>query len=151
MKEKIKRFRRILRVRELNRNMIQKKLAELKQREQKVLDRLRELRDQKAGYLDTFNNISAKSVNIDVIRRASEDIMRIEEGIKRGIVEVLKLKQVIKRADSELIESHKEVKKIELHLEKLGIELDLNLKLEEQKVVDDMAAISYSRKKGRSI
>lgn len=148
MREKIKRFKRIQRVRELNRDLIQKKLLELKERETKLLNTLRIFRDQKEAYITVFHDVSTKGVSIDVIKRANEDIVRVEKNIKRGIIEVFKLRKKIETANSELIESHKEVKKIELHLENLGTQLDLDSKLEEQKVVDDIATILYSRKKG---
>lgn len=146
MRDRIARFKTVLKTKEMARDEVQRKLADLRSLEDGLLARLKTLRDDKQAYMDRFCEVARGGVTIELLRISNEDIYRTEIYIKRGIVDLLQLRKRIEEAEAELIERHKEVRKVELYLDQMVLEWKREKARQEQKTVDDIAGILYDRK-----
>ncbi len=146
MRDRIARFRRILKAREMARNLIQKQMADLVAQESDLIEKLRQLRDEKQLYMDRFSQVAKGSVTIEELRISSEDISRTEDHIKAGIVEIFHLRKRIEQVEAVLVERHKDVRKVEMYLEQMVMQWEKELNRRDQIVVDDMAGILHDRK-----
>ncbi|SMG37704.1 flagellar export protein FliJ [Dethiosulfovibrio salsuginis] len=146
MRERIGRFRRILKAREMARDLIQKQMADLRAQENALIDKLKKLRDEKQLYMDRFSQVAQGQVTIDELRISSEDISRTEDHIKEGIVEIFHLRKRIDQVEAILVERHKDVRKVEMYLEQMILQWEKEMNRRDQIVVDDMAGILHDRK-----
>ena len=146
MRERIGRFRRILKAREMARDLIQKQMADLRAQENALIDKLKKLRDEKQLYMDRFSQVAQGYVTIDELRISSEDISRTEDHIKEGIVEIFHLRKRIDQVEAVLVERHRDVRKVEMYLEQMTLQWEKELNRRDQIVVDDMAGILHDRK-----
>lgn len=146
MREKIARFKRILKAREMARDLVQKQMADLKVQEDLLIGKLRGLRDEKQLYMDLFSDIARGTVTIEELRIGSEDISRTEDRIKSGIVEIFHLRKRIDQVEEILVERHRDVLKVEMYLEQMTSQWEKELNRRDQIVVDDMAGILHERK-----
>lgn len=146
MRDRIARFKRILKAREMARDMIQKQMADLRAKEDALLERLKQLRDEKQLYMDRFSQVARGTVTIEDLRISSEDISRTEDHIKTGIIEIFHLRKRIDQVEAVLVERHKDVRKVEMYLEQMELQWEKELNRRDQIVVDDMAGILHDRK-----
>nr|WP_321500098.1 flagellar FliJ family protein [uncultured Dethiosulfovibrio sp.] len=146
MRERIGRFRRILKAREMARDLVQKQMADLRAQENALIDKLKKLRDEKHLYMERFSQVAQGHVTIDELRISSEDISRTEDHIKEGIVEIFHLRKRIDQVEAILVERHKDVRKVEMYLDQMIIQWEKEMNRRDQIVVDDMAGILHDRK-----
>ncbi len=146
MRERIGRFRRILKAREMARDLVQKQMADLRAQENALIDKLKKLRDEKQLYMDRFSQVAQGYVTIDELRISSEDISRTEDHIKEGIVEIFHLRKRIDQVEAVLVERHRDVRKVEMYLDQMVLQWEKELNRRDQIVVDDMAGILHDRK-----
>ncbi|NCC97772.1 MAG: hypothetical protein EOM02_13170 [Synergistales bacterium] len=146
MRERIARFRRILKAREMARDLVQKQMADLRAQENDLIEKLKQLRDEKQLYMDRFSQVAKGTVTIEELRISSEDISRTEDHIKEGIVEIFHLRKRIEQVEAVLVERHKDVRKVEMYLEQMVLQWEKELNRRDQIVVDDMAGILHDRK-----
>ncbi len=146
MRDRIARFRRILKAREMARDLIQKQMADLMAQENDLIEKLKQLRDEKQLYMDRFSQVAKGTVTIEELRISSEDISRTEGHIKVGIVEIFHLRKRIEQVEAVLVERHKDVRKVEMYLEQMVMQWEKELNRRDQIVVDDMAGILHDRK-----
>lgn len=146
MKDRIERFRLVLKAKEMARDVVQKELAELKSVEDSLLARLKVLRDEKQIYMDRFCQIAQGGVTIELLRISNEDIYRTETYIKRGILDLLQLRKRIERVEAVLVERHQDVRKVEMYMDQMVLEWEKEKRRKEQIVVDDIAGILHDRK-----
>lgn len=146
MKDRIERFKVVLKSKELARDEVQRKLSDLKSQEDRLLEKLKKLRDEKQAYMDRFCEIAKGGVTIEVLRISNEDIYRTEIYIKRGILDLLQLRKRIEDAEGELLERHKDVRKVEIYMEQMILEWKQEMARQEQNNLDDIAGILYDRK-----
>lgn len=146
MRERIARFRRILKAREMARDLVQKQMADLRVQESDLIEKLKQLRDEKQLYMDRFSQVAKGTVTIEELRISSEDISRTEDHIKEGIVEIFHLRKRIEQVEAVLVERHKDVRKVEMYLEQMVLQWEKELNRRDQIVVDDMAGILHDRK-----
>ncbi|MDD4837146.1 MAG: flagellar FliJ family protein, partial [Dethiosulfovibrio sp.] len=138
MRERIARFRRILKAREMARDLVQKQMADLRVQESDLIEKLKQLRDEKQLYMDRFSQVAKGTVTIEELRISSEDISRTEDHIKEGIVEIFHLRKRIEQVEAVLVERHKDVRKVEMYLEQMVLQWEKELNRRDQIVVDDM-------------
>ena len=146
MRDRIARFRRILKAREMARDLVQKQMADLRAQENDLIEKLKQLRDEKQLYMDRFSQVAQGIVTIEELRIGSEDISRTEDHIKEGIVEIFHLRKRIEQVETVLVERHKDVRKVEMYLEQMVLQWEKELNRRDQIVVDDMAGILHDRK-----
>lgn len=146
MKDRIDRFRKILKAKETARDLVRKELAELKRQEEAFLDHLRELRDEKLEYMRRFENIASGNVTIEGLRIGSEDISRTEDRIKEGIVKVLRLRKKMETVEAALLEKHRDVRKVETYLLQMELQWEKECLRKEQMAVDEIAGMLHHRR-----
>lgn len=146
MKDRIDRFRKILKAKETARDLVRKELAELKRQEEVFLDHLRELRDEKLEYMRRFENIASGNVTIEGLRIGSEDISRTEDRIKEGIVKVLRLRKKMEAVEAALLEKHRDVRKVETYLLQMELQWEKECLRKEQMAVDEIAGMLHHRR-----
>ncbi|MEA3284705.1 MAG: flagellar FliJ family protein [Synergistota bacterium] len=148
MKDRIDRFRKILKAKETARDLVRKELAELKRQEEAFLDHLRELRDEKLEYMRRFENIASGNVTIEDLRIGSEDISRTEDHIKEGIVKVLSLRKKMEAVEAALLERHRDVRKVETYLLQMELQWEKECQRKEQMSIDEIAGMLHHRRSG---
>ncbi len=114
-------------------------------REKALLGLLRKLRDEKQEYICRFAEIASGDVTIEALRIGSEDISRTENRIKQGILDVLRLRKRIEAVEQKLLERHKDVRKVELHLEQMELRWEAEHRRKEQHELDDIAGMRHKR------
>jgi flagellar export protein FliJ len=146
LKDRIDRFRKILKAKETARDLVRKELADLKRQEEAFLGHLRELRDEKLEYMRRFENIASGNVTIEGLRIGSEDISRTEDRIKEGIVKVLRLRKKMEAVEAVLLEKHRDVRKVETYLLQMELQWEKECLRKEQMAVDEIAGMLHNRR-----
>ena len=145
MQQRVKRFNRILSIREDKRREEQAILAAERHEETKVLDRLAALEGEKAEALKEFSKASDRVMSCAELWFNRQFIDAIDTDITKGKVSLNDVRQRIAGTEARLVERHKDVRVMETyidHLKEAAFKEELDA---EQIELDDVATMQFSR------
>ena len=145
MQQRVKRFNRILKIREDKRREEQAILAEERHEEMEVLDRLAALEGEKATALKEFSKNSERAMSATELWFSRQFIDAIDTDISKGKISLNDVRQRILGTEARLVERHKDVRVMETyidHLKEAAFKVELDA---EQIELDDVATMQFSR------
>ncbi|MDR1651155.1 MAG: flagellar FliJ family protein [Synergistaceae bacterium] len=147
MGKEVARFKKVLRVRSVERDITQIELAGHLSEEDAILGRLDEMETKRENALFDFCSGRNETVSPQQLWLERQNIDRIERLLSDGRQELETCRYKIEETKAELLERHQNVQLMERHVNRLEgqafkAELDL-----EQKNLDDIASMRYCRVK----
>ena len=145
MQQRVKRFNRILRIREDRRREEQAILAAERHEETEVLDKLAALEGEKANALKEFSKAGERVMSCSELWFNRQFIDAIDTDISKGKVSLNDVRQRIAGTEARLVERHKDVRVMETyidHLKEAAFKEELDA---EQVELDDVATMQFSR------
>lgn len=147
MHQRIRRFNRILKLREDNRRSEQTLLAEERREEKDVLDRLFSLEGEKSKAVEDFCGCGESTASCSELWFRRQFIDSIEDRIHEGRDSLQDVRQRIAGTEARLVERHRDVRVMETYVDRLRA-VDFQNRMEaEQLELDDVAMVRYSRMK----
>lgn len=154
MHQRIRRFSRILKLREDDRRTEQTLLAAERQEEKNVLDRIFSLKGERARAVEDFCGCARgeNTASCSELWFRRQFIDAIEDRIHEGQDSLQDVRQRIAGTEARLVERHRDVRVMETYVDHLKA-VDFRSRIEgEQLELDDLALGRYSRaKKGAEI
>lgn len=145
MHQRIRRFSRILKLREDDRRNEQTLLAAERQEERDVLNRLSALEGEKTQAIEKFCGCGGKTLSCTELWFQRQSISAIENRITAGKDSLQDVRQRILGTEARLIDRHKDVKIMETYVNQLKV-ADFKEQVEaEQLELDDLAMVQYTR------
>jgi len=147
--QRIRRFNRILKLREDNRRSEQTLLAEERREERDVLDRLFSLEGEKSKAVEDFCGCGCgeSTASCSELWFRRQFIDSIEDRIHEGRDSLQDVRQRIAGTEARLVERHRDVRVMETYVDRLRA-VDFQNRMEaEQLELDDVAMVRYSRMK----
>ena len=145
MYQRVKRFNRILKLREDSRREEQATLASERREELDVLDHLAALEGEKATALREFSTAAKQGMSCTQLWFQRQFIDAIDTDISKGRVSLNDVRQRIAGTEARLVERHKDVRVMETyigHLKEAAFKEELDA---EQIELDDVATMQYAR------
>ncbi|MDR1885284.1 MAG: flagellar FliJ family protein [Synergistaceae bacterium] len=144
------RFRRILHVRAVERDITQGELAGRLKEEWTIQERISAIRKKREDALVDFCSGSDGIVSPQQLWFERQNIDRIERNLRDGAQELEECRVKIEETKAELVERHQNVQLMERYVERLKeredkVSLDL-----EQKNLDDITSMRFNRREGIS-
>lgn len=115
----VKRFSRVLHVREMERQITQGELAEHMKEESSIISRLNVMQEKRDRALDTFCSGSGCVVSPQLLWLERQNIDVMERSLDSGKQELESCRQRIEETKGILVEKHRNVQLMEKHVEKL--------------------------------
>jgi flagellar export protein FliJ len=141
----VKRFRRVLHVREVERQITQGELAERMREESNIITRLDAARAERDRALDDFCSGRDGVISPQQLWFERQSIDVIEQTVDTGKQELESCRQRIEETKGVLVEKHRNVQLMEKHVGKL-VDLDNKRILAvEQKGLDDITSMRFLR------
>lgn len=152
MHQRIRRFNRILKLREDDRRSEQALLAAERQEEKDVMDRLFSLEGEKSRAVEDFCGCGGRTTSCSELWFRRQFIDAIEDRIHEGKDSLREVRQRIAGTEERLVERHRDVRVMETYVDRLKA-ADFRNRIElEQLELDDVAMVRYSRaKKGAEV
>ena len=147
MYQRVKRFNRILKIREDSRREEQAILASERREEMDVLDRLAALETEKTTAVREFSKAGEQGMSGTQLWFQRQFIDAIDTDIARGHVSLNDVRQRIAGTEARLVERHKDVRVMEAyigHLKEAAFKEELDA---EQIELDDVATMQSARVK----
>lgn len=147
MYQRVKRFNRILKIREDSRREEQAILASERREEMDVLDRLAALETEKSSAVKEFSKAGEQGMSGTQLWFQRQFIDAIDTDISKGRVSLNDVRQRIAGTEARLVERHKDVRVMEAyigHLKEAAFKEELDA---EQIELDDVATMQYARVK----
>jgi flagellar export protein FliJ len=147
MGKEVPRFRKVLRVRAVERDITRMELTGRLNEEGEILGRLNEMETKRESALDEFCSGRDGAVSAWQLWLERRDIDRIECDLSDGRQELETCRCKIEETKAELLERHQNVQLMERHvsrLEERAVKKELDL---EQKNLDDIASMRFCRVK----
>ena len=147
MHQRIRRFNRILKLREDDRRSEQALLAAERREEKDVLDRLFSLEGEKSRAVEDFCCCGGRTTSCSELWFRRQFIDAIEDRIHEGEDSLREVRQRIAGTEERLVERHRDVRVMETYVDRLKA-ADFQNRIEvEQLELDDLAMVRYSRAK----
>lgn len=147
MHRRIRKFSRILKLREDDRRSEQSLLAAERQEEKDVLDRLFSLEGERSRALDDFSGCEGGMVSCAELWFRRQFIDVIQDRIHEGNDSLRDVRKRIAETEERLVDRHRDVRIMETYVDRLRT-ADLRNRLHlEQQELDDLAMVHYSRTK----
>ena len=147
MYQRVKRFNRILKIREDSRREEQAILASERREELDVLDRLAALETEKTTAVKEFSKAGEQGMSGTQLWFQRQFIDAIDTDISKGRISLNDVRQRIAGTEARLVERHKDVRVMEAyigHLKEAAFKEELDA---EQIELDDVATMQYARVK----
>ena len=145
MAGEVKRFKRVLHVREVERQITQGELAEKMREESDIMQRLDAIQTERDRALDDFCSDRDSVISPQQLWFERQSIDVIERTLDSGKQELASCRQQIEETKVVLVEKHRNVQLMEKHVEKL-VDRDHKLVLAlEQNNLDDIASKRFIR------
>lgn len=147
MHQRIRRFSRILKLREDDRRSEQTLLAAERQEEKSVLDRLFSLEGEKSKAVEDFCGCGCgeRTASCSELWFRRQFIDAIEDRIHEGKDSLQAVRQRIAGTEARLVERHRDVRVMETYVDRLKA-ADFQNRIEvEQLELDDLATMRYLR------
>jgi flagellar export protein FliJ len=145
MQQRIRRFSRILKLRENDRKTEQVVLAGERREESEVLRSLEILGDEKIQALKSFSGNRDKTCSCAEIWLQRQSIEVLEKHIDRGRKNLDDVQHRIARTEERLTERHRDVRMMEGYVDHLKADARQLSLLAEQSELDDIAVTRYTR------
>lgn len=142
MAAEVKRFSRVLQVREMEREITQSELAAHMQEESTILNKLNDMQAKRDRALDTFCT-GGGVVSPQQLWFERQNIDIIERSLDTGKQELESCRQRIEETKGVLVEKHRNVQLMEKHLEKLMIRDRKIMQAGEQNDLDDITSMRF--------
>ncbi|MCR4819016.1 MAG: flagellar export protein FliJ [Fretibacterium sp.] len=145
MYQRVKRFNRILKIREDSRREEQSILASERREELDVLDRLASLETEKSTAVKEFSKAGEQGMSGTQLWFQRQFIDAIDTDISKGRVSLNDVRQRIAGTEARLVERHKDVRVMEAYIEHLK-EAAFKEELDAEQIeLDDVATMQYAR------
>lgn len=145
MSNELVRFKRVLRVREVEREVSQGELAVKLQEEEDLLERMDLMTTKRDDALSAFCSDKTRVISPQELWFERQNLEIMEKKIDAGRQELADCRVAIEEKKSELLEKHKNVQLMEGFCEKLLERENKKMRKTEQDRLDDIAAIRYLR------
>jgi len=145
MQQRIQRFSRILKLRENYRQEEQIILAEERQEEDEVLNRIDSLSKEKLSAVDAFRGEAERTVSLQEMWLQRQVIDVIEKRISSGNENLRDVRRRIAGTEERLLERHRDVQLMETYVDNLKTDADKELGNVEQIELDDIGVTRYGR------
>jgi len=145
MYPRIQRFNRILKLRENYRKEEQIILAEERQEEDVVLQRLDSLGKEKTSAVDAFRGEAERTVSLQEIWLQRQTIDVIEKHIDIGKENLSDVRRRIAGTEERLLERHRDVRVMETYVDHLKTDAEKEFYDAEQIELDDVGVTRYGR------
>ncbi len=145
MHQRIRRFSRILKLREDDRRSEQTLLAAERQEEKDVLDRLFSLKGERSRAVEDFCGCGERTASCSELWFRRQFIDAIEDRIHEGEDSLQEVRRRIAGTEARLVERHRDVRVMETYVDRLKA-ADFQSRMDhEQLELDDLAMVRYSR------
>ena len=145
MHQRIRRFSRILKLREDDRRSEQTLLAAERQEEKDVLDRLFSLKGERSRAVEDFCGCGERTASCSELWFRRQFIDAIEDRIHEGEDSLQEVRRRIAGTEARLVERHRDVRVMETYVDRLKA-ADFQNRIEvEQLELDDLATMRYLR------
>lgn len=143
MPGEVKRFQKVLHVREVERSITQGELAERMREESTILERLNQMNESRERALTDFCSSRDDLLSPQQLwfERQSIDIM--DRSIDTGRQELETCRRQIEETKDELVEKHRNVQLMERHVDKLRSRDRKLMLAAEQNILDDITSMRY--------
>ena len=147
MHQRIRRFNRILKLREDDRRSEQTLLAEERREEKDVLDRLFSLEGERARAVEDFCGCACgeNAASCSELWFRRQFIDSIQDRIHEGRDSLQDVRQRIAGTEARLVERHKDVRVMETYVDRLKADAFRSRIETEQLELDDLAVVRYVR------
>ena len=145
MQQRIQRFDRILKLRENYRKEEQVILAEERQEEDAVLNRLDSLGKEKLSAVDAFRGEAERTVSLQEMWFQRQTIEVIDKHIDSGRENLSDVRRRIAGTEERLLERHRDVRLMETYVDHLKTDADKEFHNVEQIELDDVGVTRYGR------
>jgi flagellar export protein FliJ len=146
MKGRIHRFERILRTREVERETVQRELTERAEREQTVEENLRCLVSEQSDALGAFCGSGERTLSVGELWFERLSLDQLSSRVRATEEDLRQAQADLKEAEADLVEKHRNVRIMELYVDKLRkgwIQSELKT---EQALLDDLGGIRFRDK-----
>lgn len=145
MAGEVKRFRRVLHIREVERQITQSELAERMREESGILQRLDAIQTERDRALDDFCAGRDAVISPQQMWFERQSIDVIEHTLDSGRQELASCRQQIEETKVVLVEKHRNVQLMEKHVEKLVDRDNRQRLVAEQNNLDDITSMRFLR------
>lgn len=145
MAGEVKRFKRVLHVREVEREITQGELAEHMREESNILQRLDVIQTERDRALDDFCSGRDAVISPQQMWFERQNIDVIERTLDSGRQELASCRQQIEETKVVLVEKHRNVQLMEKHVERLVDRDNQQMLAVEQKNLDDITSMRFLR------
>jgi len=145
MYPRIQRFNRILKLRENYRQEEQIILAEEKQEEDSVLNRLDSLGKEKLNAVDAFRGETERTISLQEMWFQRQAIDVIDKHIDSGKENLRNVRYRIAGTEARLLERHRDVRLMETYVDNLKTDAGKEAGAAEQIELDDVGITRYGR------
>ncbi len=145
MAGEVKRFKRVLHVREVEREITQSELAEHMREESNILRRLDVIQTERDRALDDFCSGRDTVISPQQMWFERQSIDVIERTLDSGRQELASCRQQIEETKVVLVEKHRNVQLMEKHVERLADRDNQQMLAAEQKNLDDITSMRFLR------
>jgi flagellar export protein FliJ len=145
MGQEVKRFKRVLHVRTVEREITQSELAGQLQEEGLLLGRLSEMENRKEGALADFCAGRSEAVSPQQFWFERQNIDILDKNVNFGKQELEYCRGKIEETKAELLIKHQNVQLMEKYVDKLKDRADKEMLAVEQKNLDDITSMRYKK------
>lgn len=145
MIQKIGRFRRILRTRETERDLVKAELERHREREDEVSRRIDELEREHAEALADFAGAAGRALSLRELWCGRQRIACIEESVSRKQEELASVRSAILETEARLLERHRDVRILENYVVRLEDAHRVEILKGEQALLDDLGSTRSAR------
>jgi flagellar export protein FliJ len=145
MAGELNRFRRVLHVREVEREITQSELGMKLREEEKILSSLDVIQTKRDNALSEFCSGRETLVSPQQLWFERQNIDIIEKTIEGGRERLARCRADIEDTKTDLIEKHRNVQLMEHHVGKLKAREDKKVLAAEQRNLDDITSMRYLR------
>jgi len=145
MQQRIQRFSRILKLRENYRQEEQIILAEERQEEDEVLNKLDSLGKEKSSAVDAFRGDADRTASLQEMWLQRQVIDVIEKRISSGNENLRDVRRRIAGTEERLLERHRDVRLMETYVDNLKTNVGIESCNVEQIELDDIGVTRYGR------
>lgn len=145
MAGEVKRFKRVLHVREVERELTQSELADRLREEDTILKRVDNMRSKRDQALEEFCSANGGVVSPQQLWFERQSIDVLERNLDTGRQELESCRTKIEETKVELVEKHRNVQLMEKYVEKLKDRDTEKMLSDEQKNLDDITSMRFLR------
>lgn len=145
MASELVRFKRVLHVREVEREVTQSELAVRLLEEETIVERINDMREKRDDALRDFCSDTNRVVSPQELWFERQNLDVMEQNLDVGKQELAHCRAEIEETKTVLLEKHRNVQLMEGYVDKLKVRNDKRILHEEQNNLDDITAMRYLR------